>query len=343
MNEAASRKILIRADAGGSLGTGHVMRMLALSQALRKRGIKVILASIQCPEPIVRRLQSAEVEYHPMDKGVPGGDEDNSQTLQLAKEAAASWVVLDGYHFTHAYQQSIHSAGFKLAVMDDFDHTDRWCADLVINQNLGAETKDYDNDVDGHRVLAGHCFALLREEFASISTGGLSNAGPLQKILVTMGGVDSGNATGEVLQLLDRINVPKLDLKVVAGGGNPHMEALEKLARSSRHSIMLVQDVEDMGSLYKWADGVVSAGGSTCYEWLSHRLPAAIVQLADNQGPIVEGLASRGAALSLGPLDGTRREDPHNNRNRGKVMDKSLHSPGHRSRSFPRPRGESCP
>jgi spore coat polysaccharide biosynthesis predicted glycosyltransferase SpsG len=52
---------------------------------------------------------------------------------------------------------------------------------------------------------------------------------------------------------------------------------------------------------YNRVDGVISAGGSTCWEWLYWGLPGAIVTIADNQLPIIDALTSRrNAALSLG-------------------------------------------
>ena len=58
-----------------------------------------------------------------------------------------------------------------------------------------------------------------------------------------------------------------------------------------------------MEQQYEWADGVISAGGSTCWEWLYYGLPAAIVTLAKNQLPIIQALTNkRKVALSLGDL-----------------------------------------
>jgi RimJ/RimL family protein N-acetyltransferase len=80
---------------------------------------------------------------------------------------------------------------------------------------------------------------------------------------------------------------------------NPHVEALR--AFQSQHDIEVIQNATNMPEQYAWADGVISAGGSTCWEWLYFDLPGAIITIADNQLPIVQALTeNRKVALLLG-------------------------------------------
>ena len=64
--------LLVRADAGGLMGTGHVMRMLALSQAWQDRGGRVIWAYARCPQALASRLQSENVDLHEWINCEPG-------------------------------------------------------------------------------------------------------------------------------------------------------------------------------------------------------------------------------------------------------------------------------
>ncbi|MEX0330100.1 MAG: UDP-2,4-diacetamido-2,4,6-trideoxy-beta-L-altropyranose hydrolase [Puniceicoccaceae bacterium] len=300
MTDSAQKKVIIRADAGGELGSGHVMRMLALAQALQKRGVSVLMASIQCPDQLLCHLRSSGIAHHPMEEVTLGGVEDSAQVLSLAREQQASWLVLDGYHFGHGYQRCLHEAGFKVAVMDDFAHTEEWCADLIINQNLGTEGNTYRNDIPAYRYLGGHCFAMLRKEFTEAAISHPQKRGPIHHLLLTMGGVDAGDASGKILEALEKVTGTNLKITVVAGGGNPHLESLRQRAADSRHSVKVACNVENMTKLYNEVDGVISGGGSTCYEWLYYGLPAAVVELAENQAPIVRELERTGAALNLG-------------------------------------------
>jgi len=101
------------------------------------------------------------------------------------------------------------------------------------------------------------------------------------------------------LKLLDQSATFPLEIRVLAGADNPHIQRLRSF--KSHHYIQVVQNATNMPEQYAWADGIISAGGSTCWEWLYLGLPGAIVTIADNQLPIVQALTEqRQAALPLG-------------------------------------------
>lgn len=292
--------LFIRADAGGELGTGHVMRMLALAQAWQERGGTVNLATVKCPNALVERLRSEEVIHHRLNANKLGSKEDSLETIQLARETGAQWVVLDGYHFDIEYQRAIHTAGFKVMILDDYGHCGRWCADLILNQNIGSEERSYHNEIKSASVLLGTKYTLLRKEFLRPTRKIEKGNRPIKKLLITLGGVDADNVTGKVLKLLEDEGMSTLEIRIIVGAGNPHQVYLSKSVHGSKHNIEILQNVISMPELYEWADGVISAGGSTCYEWLLYRIPAVIVLLAENQKPIVQALSNTRRVLNLG-------------------------------------------
>lgn len=299
------QSLFIRADAGGTLGTGHVMRMLALSQAWQDRGGEVHLAAGSCPEGLVERLESEGIHFHPLVAKELGGKEDIKETLELGRAVGSEWIVLDGYHFSLEYQRAGHQAGFKVMIMDDFGHCERWCADLILNQNLGGEGRQYANEVKDAICLLGSQYCLLRKEFLRPQAT-RKKWKRIERLLVSLGGSDPENATAATLNLLHSVCERPLEIRVLSGIDNPHIEQLRKF--ESHHTIDIQTNVRDMPAQLDWADGIVSAGGSTCWEWLHFGLPGAIVTLADNQLPIVKALTeSRRAALPLGWVEELNR------------------------------------
>jgi len=314
-------KLLIRADAGGITGTGHVMRMIALAQGYIRRGGSVSMASVSCPEKLVERLRSHGITHHTIKAAQPGDSDDAQLTTELAKELGVQWLVVDGYHFDYAYQRHVKSSGLSLLCVDDHGYSDRWCCDAILNQNLDADLRvSYKNDLPDAKVLAGASFCLLREEFLSSQTT-KRTWGRIESLLVTLGGSDSKNATEATLQLLNQSCKRPLKVRVLAGVDNPHIERLRSF--ESQHQIEVVQNATNMPVQYAWADGIISAGGSTCWEWLHLRLPGAIVTIADNQLPIVRALTEvRNIAVSLGCFRG------FNNDIKGRLLLRWLESPG---------------
>ncbi|NBB79889.1 MAG: hypothetical protein GVY36_10655 [Verrucomicrobia bacterium] len=209
------------------------------------------------------------------------------------------WLVTDGYHFDYAYQKAIKAAGLSLLCVDDHGYAERWCCDAILNQNLDAEKgMHYDNDIAEAKYLLGADFCLLRREFRENHIAKKA-WGPIRHLLVTLGGSDPENATEAVLALLNSACQRPLTVRVLAGVDNPHLDRLQAFA--SHHSIDVLTRVTDMPGQYAWADGIISAGGSTCWEWLHAGLPGAIVTIAQNQLPIVRALTeTRRAALPLG-------------------------------------------
>ena len=304
----APPSILIRADAGERIGTGHVMRMIALAQAYQDRGGTVTIASVVCPDAIVERVRREKIDFKRVATNDLGSTADLNLTIACAGSIGAKWVVLDGYHFGLEYQRALRKSGFKVLAVDDYGHCETWAADAVLNQNIFATELKYHSEVEGCRFLLGTKFALLRREFrmeaenrhtVRESDASKKARQPIRRLLVTLGGSDVDNVTGRLLVALNSLPELRLEIKALVGGGNPHLEKLRQLASASPHSIGLLQNVVDMPSMYRWADGVISAGGSTCWEWLFFHLPAAVVCLAENQRRVVAALERHRLAIVL--------------------------------------------
>lgn len=291
--------LLIRADASAVIGSGHVMRCLALAQAWQGQGGHTIFAIAMEAPALEARLKSEGVELLNLSTRI-GSLEDARQTIDLAKKVQAIWIVVDGYHFGAEYQRCIKESGLKLLVIDDFGHVKSYNADLVLNQDLCAEEILYRNRAPFTRLLLGPRYALIRHEFSKWREWNREIPDVGRKILVTMGGGDLDNVTVKVIQSLQNVDVDGLEAVVVVGGTNPHNEELRVAVQSSCVHIRLEQNVTNMPELMNWADVVVSAGGSTCWELSLMGLPALILILADNQRENTRLLHLAGAVISLG-------------------------------------------
>lgn len=292
-------RLVIRADADSHMGTGHVMRCLALAQAWQDLGGEVTILTANGSQAMLDRLKSERVEVVELSVS-PGSASDAKETTGLAMALGASWLVVDGYHFSGDYQMRLKEAGLRLLSVDDYGHADRYASDLVLNQNLYARESLYGSREPYCQLLLGTRFVLLRREFARWSGWKRQVPEVARKVLVTLGGGDSGNVTLKVVEALRKIVLDGLEAVVVAGASNPHHQELQSATQGSPHNMRLESNVKEMPELMAWADVAVSAGGTTSWELAFMGLPALTLVLAKNQERSTKELVKRGVLVSLG-------------------------------------------
>jgi UDP-2,4-diacetamido-2,4,6-trideoxy-beta-L-altropyranose hydrolase len=292
------KQVIIRADATERIGTGHLMRCLALAQTLRAVGVDVTFISACKSKSLHQRLLDEGFQVALLDRPYPD-TADWSATSRVLQSHPNAWVVLDGYHFEVFYQQSIKEAGHRLLVIDDTAHLNQYCCDILLNQNIHAEQLHYALGRDT-RLLLGPRYALLRTEFLNRISWKRKTPDVARRLLVSLGGEDSDNQTLKVIQAVQLANIDGLEAMIVVGSANPHMPRLQTECRKSQTPIHLIHNALDMAELMSAADMVVSAGGSTCWELAFMGLPALVIILAENQRLVAEGLKETGIALNLG-------------------------------------------
>lgn len=277
------------------MGIGHVMRCLALAQAWQDQGGSVVLVTQADSPALLQRLADENIHVHTLQSPAASLD-DALETGQAALSHRAPWIVLDGYHFSPEYRQSLREQGLKLLVLDDLADTDLSAADLLLNQNAYAQAAMY----PGLRasLLLGSRYTLLRREFLPWRATPRSTPAQARQILITLGGGDPDNVTQRVLQLLAD-SPTRLNLTIIVGSANPHLESL-RTSLPPQHDCELRVNPPDLPQLMSQADVAITASGSSCWELACLGVPMLLIVTADNQRGVAALLAERGLALDLG-------------------------------------------
>jgi len=299
--------LLIRADANAQMGTGHVMRCLALAQAWLARGGRVLLASADRNLALEPRLQGEGLELAVLSVQA-SSDADAASTVALAGSRSAIWTVLDGYHFGSGYQQKVLACARSVLMLDDYVQSDRFYATVLLNQNLHADRARYERVAPGVRLLLGNKYALLRREFWAWRGKRRAHSGALRRILVTLGGGDADNVTAKIISGLGPLSELGVEVLVLVGANNPHGPALQAQSARLRLQIRLERNVSDMPGALAECDLAICGGGATCWEMAFFGIPMLPVILAANQQPIAESLDTADVAQSLGWHDELRPE-----------------------------------
>lgn len=258
-----------------------------------------------CEMPGVReRVRAAGVPFVPM----PGRHPDPADlkttlgTLDKLSRDGRPWLAIDGYHLDADYQRAVRREGYRLLVLDDFGHQPEYHADILLNQNPGAESLAYRTDAETLLLLGFH-YALLRPEFCGRRRLRRDIPEVARKVLITFGGSDPDDMASKALQALQLVDVEGLQAVIVVGTAYAHLDRLQARAAKSRVNIQILRDIQDMRARMEWADVALAAGGSTIAELSYLGLPALLVTLAENQ--------RRGAmamqALGLGRFAGRAR------------------------------------
>lgn len=280
--------LLICADATPRIGTGHIMRCLALAQAARLRGIAVRFAC-KIAVPWVRdRLLKEGIPFTEVQGEVPMTEAPADVLARWAGMPTPTWVIFDGYHFGLDCQQAVRAAGSKLMVIDDYAHLPEYSCDILLNQNVGAEKFAYIGDI-GQKLL-GPRYVLLRQEFFKARERARRRVFPSipKKILVTLGGGDFINFLEKIASELCLPQLKGRKVRVIQGAMSK--DRIKTAFAACPASLEVLPRIDDMPTLLLDTDLCITAGGSTCWELCCLGVPFLTVEVAENQHGIVTEL-----------------------------------------------------
>lgn len=299
-------KVTFRVDASTSIGTGHVMRCLALAEALRQRGIQIrfvcrehtgnlvallhqnAMPVMTLPAQAINDVTSAE-DYAAW-LGVAQA-EDAEQTIEALNGEKPDWLVVDHYGLDIEWEQRLRQHVGKLMVIDDLANRHHDC-DVLLDQNYSDRGEKRYGDLvpENCRLLLGPRYALLRSEYAAYRKTLRIRDGQLKRVLVFFGGTDPQDMTGLALEALCQAGLRHLEVDVVVGTYNSRRETLEKQARERPHTT-IYGSRPHLADLMAQADLAIGAGGATTWERMCLGLPAVVISIAENQRPACHALA----------------------------------------------------
>ena len=301
-------KIVFRVDASIWIGGGHVMRCLALAQALKPAIESVKFACLPQNGDLIQLIQSRGFQVCVLNTPAwiitPENDTDYAAWLQRSQEddvadfikvvGHADLVVTDHYAIDAAWQKAIRQAfRCKIIVIDDLVRNHE--ADLIVDQTLGRSPTAYDG---ASRVLAGSHYALLAGTFArnhEIALDSAARSGR-PKVLVYFGAIDAHNMCLRVLEVL----TPIIDaaFTVVLGKAALHYDVIRNWALE-RDDVEHLEFVNDMAELILKHDFAVGAPGTSSWESACLGLPSVVIPIADNQAENGRKLVAFDAAISV--------------------------------------------
>lgn len=310
-------RVLVRADASTEIGSGHVMRCLALAAALRARGAQVVFLSRLHPGHFCEHVKAQGFEVIALPLGNPTAagprharwlgaslDEEVQQVnAALGSLSSWDWAVVDHYALDARAERNLRAFAQQVAVIDDLADRSH-DADVLLDANLQLQPSRYEGLVPTNcRLLLGPRFALLRPAFLELrrQTPRVwpQPAVSVRRVLVSLGGGDPHNATGLVLQALQCVASENLHIDVVIGKSHPQPEQVARLCAALPRAQLYVQ-TDQMAALMQAADLMIGAPGISTWERCCLGLPAILIAIAHNQIDIGKGAGAERFAWFLG-------------------------------------------
>jgi UDP-2,4-diacetamido-2,4,6-trideoxy-beta-L-altropyranose hydrolase len=316
--------IAFRVDASLQIGTGHVMRCLTLADAARESGAQcsficrphqghlleliserghraLVLPALEIAGKF-NHDGSAHAQWLGINWAKDAHDTQQVLSLLMGKEQV-DWLVVDHYALDMRWEQVLRPQTRRIMVIDDLADRPHSC-DLLLDQNLGRKLGAYHNLLKSETItLIGPQYALIRPEFVVLRSQSLARREanqPLRRLIISMGGVDKDNATGQILVALQGCLLPSdLHITVVLGAQAPWRVQVQAQAKQTPWRTEVLVGVSNMALLMAESDLAIGAAGSTSWERCCLGLPTIQIVLAHNQEHIAQALSKVGAALML--------------------------------------------
>jgi UDP-2,4-diacetamido-2,4,6-trideoxy-beta-L-altropyranose hydrolase len=313
--------VVFRVDSSMQLGTGHVMRCLALANKIKQEGGTAtficrnhdghICSTIkeQGHSVIIFPLARLDIELLTTNSSYietlgSSIEDDAVETIDAINGNQPDWLIVDHYDIDSIWHIKLRSCVNNIFVIDDIAGKKIDC-DLLLNQNLGCQENIYDGIMsDGYEFLLGTKYTLLRPEFNKLRNDAFVKREKLtdvKNILITFGGLDVENYSGVIVDELNEIEfgIP-IEVNVVLGKHAPHYQSLLSKASSYKNTVNIFSNVTNMAELMLNADVSFGAAGSTSWERCCLGLPAILVVLAENQFEAASQLEDSGGIINLG-------------------------------------------
>jgi spore coat polysaccharide biosynthesis predicted glycosyltransferase SpsG len=254
----------------------------------------ILIGHINLPW-LLERLSLDNIEVIFLNGSTPKQEDPELLLSQIPENVKC--VVLDGYHFSVECQRAVKQAGFKLLVIDDYNHLPAYDCDILLNQNFRAEELAYHGQI-GTRLL-GPNYALIRTEFLREKVVQCSRWFPpvAKNLLLTLGG-------GEFSRHLERlkgyfIGDHLISTKLTVIAGSTDVSVIQKILSNYPGELHIIRSVANVATILSASDLCISAGGSTCWELCCLGIPFFAVSIAENQNEIVQSFQSLNPYLIL--------------------------------------------
>lgn len=268
-------KLLIITEANEKIASGHLMESIALARRAMQEKQEVLLAVNDniCREwkYFLNGIPIVWYEYN-LDMGMI--------TIQNCLASKEIELVITDVRELKEYQVKKIRSNYngKVVCLDEWGNRELLC-DVIVNNMISSYFWKYGNS--NAKLYCGPQYLMLKDALQIYHRKEKKNRENIEKVVISMGGVDPQNHTMAILQHLVKISyIQKID--VVLGGGYEYETELRELYGSDSR-MQIHRNIDYLYDLFLEDDLAFSAGGNTLYEMASIGIPSIIVPTMEHE------------------------------------------------------------
>lgn len=283
-----SKRALIHCNADLQQGMGHLARSLCIAEEATSRGWHVTIAGFFGGRALEHAAAMAPgITLVSLNRESPRAHLD-----ELINQSSVQLVHLDSYD--SALDDLMVDSALVSNMQDGVFGRRR--ADLHIDANLDAELH-YQQCLVGERALIGTSGMQIRRAVRENNHRVRENVSAPFQVLVLLGGTDPFDLTPKVTEML--ANHKELQLTVICRP-ETHATVQERLEPEVRHRVHLMPFTDNLPALANSMDLVVTAAGTSVWDFAAAGIPMGIIAVTDNQLPGYHACESHGLGIALG-------------------------------------------
>ncbi|MFA7087461.1 MAG: UDP-2,4-diacetamido-2,4,6-trideoxy-beta-L-altropyranose hydrolase [Aliarcobacter sp.] len=277
--------ILVRADSSSYIGTGHIMRDLVLAKQYKKDN--VIFATQNLDGNINYKIIEAGYKIELLKSN------DFEELNKLVKKFEIDMIIIDNYAIGYQFEKQlkINNPILKIMVLDD-TYEKHFC-DILLNHNIYADEKKYQNRVSKSCELrCGAKYTLLRDEFLEAKKAKKRVKKKNKTIFLGLGGADHKNLNIKILKVVEKFK-KSLKVNLVTTTANKHLEELKGYCKDKKW-INLQINSNEVAKLMSKSDFSIVTPSVTANEIFYLDLPMIAIKTAKNQNQMYKYLKKQG-------------------------------------------------
>jgi len=256
-NILGRKKIIARVDGSKSIGLGHIYNMLTILNQFRNDEILILMNDENSlgKEKFKENLYNVKLVKN------------QTEVFSEIKKFNPDIIFNDILNTKKNYMKKLKKEEKFLVNFEDLGEG-RKEANLVINP-IFSTTKKLSNEYYGSK------FACVRDEFRIFERTKIRRK--IEKISITLGGVDSSNYTCKIIQIIYQNKIlTDVIINIILGFGFKHKEKLMKLInlmKEHKYKIVIIEKTDFISKYILDSDFVIVSNGRTIFEIASLKIP----------------------------------------------------------------------